>query len=163
VAESTNVTTPVLRPRKTRKVCWGLAAFIVVLFTSVSFFLTGSTGDQDSATFQRSDQYAMIVLGLLIAAGILIFTRPSVSADDTHVHVRNLVGKVDVPWEIVRSVRFNRGSPWASLELEDDDLVTILALQAVDKQYAVDGVRALRASLNAHRAALAAGSGNPTA
>ena len=46
MAQSTNVTTPVLRPRKTRKVCWGLAAFIVVLFTSVSFVLTGSTGDQ---------------------------------------------------------------------------------------------------------------------
>jgi hypothetical protein len=151
-----------LRPRRTRRVCWSLAAFIVVLFTTLSFFLHGSTGDQDSATFQRSDQYAMVVLGVLIAAGIMLFARPTVSADERSVHVRNIIGKVDVPWEIVRAVRFNRGSPWASLELEDDDLISILALQAVDKQYAVDGVRALRALLNQHRAALAAEAADPS-
>jgi Bacterial PH domain len=41
-------------------------------------------------------------------------------------------------------VRFDRGSPWASLELRDDDVVQVMAVQVMDKEYAVDAVRALR-------------------
>ncbi len=46
---------------------------------------------------------------------------------------------------MVRAVRFDRNSPWAQLELHDDEQVSIHALQAADKEYAVDGVRTLRA------------------
>jgi Bacterial PH domain len=148
-----------LRPRRARRVCFGLAAFIVILFAALGTVLSGPTGAEDMAFFRRSDQYAMGVLGLLIAAGILVFARPRIVADQRHVRVRNLLGSVDVPWEVVRSVRFNRGSPWASLELQDDDLISLLALQAVDKQYAVEGVRALRALLAVHRASLATDAG----
>jgi hypothetical protein len=146
----------VLRPRKTRRVCWAAAAVIVVAFSGLATLLTGSTGDKNGATFQRSDQYAMVVLGLLLAAGILVFTRPRVIADERRIRVRNLIGGYDLPWEIVRAVRFDRGRPWASLELEDDDLITLLAVQATDKEYAVAGVRALRVLLTEHRARLAA-------
>jgi hypothetical protein len=129
-----------------------VAAVVVVVFTAAAFLLSGATdGADDGATFQRSDQYAMVILGVIVAAGILVFARPMVTADERHVHVRNLFGSVDVPWEVVRAVTFNRGSPWASLELADDDLISLLAVQAVDKQYAVDGVRALRRLLAAHR------------
>jgi len=50
-------------------------------------------------------------------------------------------------------VRFDRNSPWAQLELHDDEQVSIHALQAVDKDYAVEGVRKLRAL---HSAAVSA-------
>ncbi|BCJ67918.1 hypothetical protein Prubr_49390 [Polymorphospora rubra] len=56
-----------------------------------------------------------------------------------------MVGSWDLPWDVVRSVRFDRGSAWASVELHDDELIPVLALQVVDKEHAVDGVRALRA------------------
>ncbi len=42
-----------------------------------------------------------------------------------------------------------------ALELYDDDLLPMVALQAADKQLAVDGVRALRRLHQAHLAALA--------
>jgi hypothetical protein len=129
-----------------------LAAAMVVLFTTLGFLLSGSTGDQTGAVFQTSDKYAMVILGLLIAAGILLFARPRVTADEQHIVVRNIIGGYDLPWEVVRAVKFDRGSPWASLELADDDVVTVLALQAADKEYAVTGVRALRSLLAAHHA-----------
>ncbi len=140
----------ILRPRRTRRVCWVLSAAMVVLFTALAFFLRGSTGDATGAVFQRGDQVAMVILGVLVAAGILLFTRPRVIADERHIVVRNIIGGYDLPWEIVRAVRFDRGSPWASLELADDDLISLLALQAVDKEQAVEGVRALRRLLAAH-------------
>jgi len=94
----------------------------------------------------------MIGLGVLIGLGILAFCRPRVVADDEGVHVRNVIGGYDVPWKVVRAVRFDRNSPWAQLELLDDEQVSIHALQAVDKDYAVDGVRALRALHSAAQA-----------
>jgi hypothetical protein len=81
---------------------------------------------------------------VLLGLGILLFCRPRVTADAEAVHVRNVIGGYDLPWGVVRAVRFDRNSAWAHLELHDDEQVPIHALQAVDKDYAVDGVRALR-------------------
>ncbi len=142
-----------LRPRKIRRVCWVLAPTVVAIFAVLATALTGPTGESDGAVFQRSDQFAMVVLGLLVAAGILLFTRPKVVADGEHIRVTNVIGGYDLPWTIVRAVRFDRGNSWASLELMDDDVVAVMAVQATDKDYAVAGVRALRALLaDAHPA-----------
>jgi PH (Pleckstrin Homology) domain-containing protein len=133
------------RPKRIRWVAGAAALGVVILFTGVSFGLHGSTGFDDSGTFQRGDQTAMIGLGVLIALGILAFTRPRVRADAAGIKIRNVVGGYDLPWSVVRKVRFDRSSPWATLELLDDETVSVHALQATDKEYAVDGVRALRA------------------
>lgn len=132
-------------------VCWCLAVAMVLLFTAVGTALSGPTGGGRGA-FQRGDQLAMIGLGLLGAFLILLFTRPRVEADTHGIRVRNVIGSYDLPWELVRAVRFDRGSAWASLELPDDELVPVLALQVVDKERAVAGVRALRALHARHQA-----------
>jgi Bacterial PH domain len=133
------------RPQKIRWVAGALAAGVVVLFTVISFGLSGSQGFDNSGQFERGDQTAMIGLGVLIGLGILAFCRPRVIADRDHIRIRNVVGGYDLPWSVVRAVRFDRNSPWAQLELHDDEQVSIHALQATDKDYAVEGVRALRA------------------
>ncbi|RKN40221.1 PH domain-containing protein [Micromonospora endolithica] len=145
-----------LRPRRIRVVCWGSAIALVVVFSLLATSLSGPTGD-GYGTFQRGDQFAMIGLGVFGALGFLLFTRPRVEADARGVRVRNLVGSYELPWEVVRGVRFDRGAPWASLELHDDDLLPMMALQAADKELAVDGVRALRRLHQAHQARLAEG------
>jgi hypothetical protein len=156
VADSVLVSQPVsFRPRRLRVVCWVSAIAIAIVFTAVSFGLHGSLGDGAPGAFQRGDQAAMIGLGLLAAAGVLAFARPRVVADERGIRVRNVVGGYELPWEVVRSVRFGRGSAWAALELEDDDLVSVMAVQANDKEYAVEAVRSLRALLEANRAARA--------
>ncbi|HEX5540543.1 MAG TPA: PH domain-containing protein [Micromonospora sp.] len=140
-----------LRPHRIRIVCWTGAAAVLVLFTFIATGLRGPTG-QTHATFQRGDQFAMIGLGVLIAAGILLFSRPRVEADIRGVQVRNVFSSHYLPWEVVRSVSFRRGAAWASLELHDDDSLPMIALQVADKERAVAGVRALRELHEAHRA-----------
>ncbi|AEV87329.1 hypothetical protein ACWT_6314 [Actinoplanes sp. SE50] len=144
------MTDVVFRPRRIRWVAGPIAAAVAIFFTVLSFGLHGQGGFDHSGqvgvgSFQRGDQVAMIGLGILLGLGILTFCRPRVAADEQGVHVRNVVGGYDLPWDVVRAVRFDRNSPWAQLELFDDEQVSIHALQAVDKDYAVDGVRALRA------------------
>ncbi|XTZ18056.1 PH domain-containing protein [Micromonospora echinospora] len=143
-----------LRPRRIRVVCWSSAVALVVVFSLVATSLHGPTGN-GYGSFQRGDQVAMIGLGVLGALGALLFTRPRVEADARGVRVRNIIGSYELPWDVVRNVRFDRGAPWASLELYDDDLLPMVALQAADKELAVDGVRALRRLHRAHQATLA--------
>jgi hypothetical protein len=137
--------TVTFRPRKIRWIAGPAAAGVALLFTAISFGLHGSAGFDNSGQFERGDQSAMIGLGVLIGLGILAFCRPRVVADAERIRIRNVVGGYDLPWSVVRAVRFDRNSPWAQLELHDDEQVSIHALQAVDKDYAVEGVRALRA------------------
>jgi hypothetical protein len=145
VSTTIGIVTPVVfRPKRIRWVAGISAAAVAILFAVLSFGLHGATGT-GLGKFQRGDQAAMIGLGVLIGLGILAFTRPRVSADATGIRIRNVVGGYELPWSVVRAVRFDRHSPWVTLELLDDDQVPVHALQAADKDYAVQGVRALRA------------------
>ncbi|GAB7042308.1 MULTISPECIES: PH domain-containing protein [Catenuloplanes] len=134
-----------LRPQRVRVVCYVTAVAVVVVFTLVGLGLSGRLNDETDAVFQLGDQIAMIGLGVLAAAGVLLFTRPRVEADAKGIRVRNLLGGYELPWDVVRRIRFDQHSPWAFLELADDESVAVLALQAADREYAVQGVRALRA------------------
>lgn len=141
----TSVEAVTYRPRRIRWIAIPAALAVTVLFAAISFTLHGSGGFEDKGTFQRGDQTAMIILGVLIGLGILAFCRPKVTADAEHIKIRNVVGGYNLPWSAVRAVRFDRKSPVASLELDDNEQVAMHALQAVDKDYAVDAVRQLRA------------------
>ena len=102
----------VFRPRKIRRVAWVLAPVVVAFSVVLGLALSGATGE-NGGVFQPSDQVAMVGLGLLGAAALLIFTRPKVEADEQHIKIQNVIGGYDLPWAIVRAVRFDRGSPWA--------------------------------------------------
>ena len=53
--------------------------------------------------------------------------------------------------EVVTAVAFPPGASWAQLELADDDMVSVMAIQAVDKDRAVAAVRRLREAFDTHR------------
>ena len=129
--------------RKAKKVAYISAALVVVIFTGVAFTLRGRT-DSGKSEFHIEDQIAMILLGLLAAAAVLMFTRPRIIADADGVRVRNLLAWKYFPWPVIAAVRFDRGSPWVALDLQDDDVISVMAVQAADKEYALDTVRALR-------------------
>ncbi|GAA1684054.1 PH domain-containing protein [Fodinicola feengrottensis] len=132
-------------PRRLSQVCWVVAPFIVLMFIALSFGLTGRT--EGGGMFSTGDQYAMVGLGILLAAGVLWFTRPRVYADTKGVRIRNMFGSYNLPWQVVTAVRFDEGSPWAALDLADDDQVAVMAIQRQDKDRAVAAVRGLRALL----------------
>nr|WP_239029015.1 PH domain-containing protein [Pseudonocardia acidicola] len=137
-----------MRPRRVLRVAWVGAVATAVLFVVVAVVLRNST---TGVYFRFADQVAMVLLGLLIAAGVLLLARPRVRADAAGIEVRNILVTRYVPWELVRGVSFPDGSSWARLDLPDDEYLSILAIQAVDGRYAVDGIRAVRALYAAAR------------
>lgn len=140
----------VVRPRRVLWVAWVGAVVTAVLFTAIAIVLRNSpTG----VYFRVADQVAMIVLGLIVAAGVLLLARPRVRADAAGIEVRNILITRYVPWELVRRVAFPDGASWARLDLPDDEYLPMLAIQAVDGRHAVDGITRVRALHAAARAA----------
>jgi hypothetical protein len=134
--------TVVLRPRKVLVSAWIGAVAVLALFVTIAIVLRNSpTG----VFFRLADQVAMVVLGLLIAGGVLLLARPRVRADAAGIEVRNILASRYVPWELVERVAFPDGSSWARLDLPDDEYMSVLAIQAVDGRRAVDGITRLRA------------------
>jgi Bacterial PH domain len=138
-------------PHRLRIICAVGAGIVVVVMVVVGLLLKStSTG---VVTFRTSDQVAMIGLGVLLGAGILLLGRSRVDADVDGIRVRNILGRHQLPWSAVQAVRFDRNSAWASLLLTNDDELALLAVQAGDRMRAVRAVEGLRALL-AHAKAL---------
>ena len=134
--------TVVLRPRKVLVSAWIGAVVVLALFVTIAVVLRNvPTG----VNFRVADQVAMVVLGLLIAGGVLLLARPRVRADAAGIEVRNILATRYVPWELVVRVAFPDGASWARLDLPDDEYMSVLAIQAVDGRRAVDGITRLRA------------------
>jgi hypothetical protein len=132
-----------------RLLCAATATVVVGVMIVVGVRLKfSSTGP---VRFSTPDQAAVICLGLLIGAGILALGRPRVDADGAGIRVRNILGSHRLGWDLVRSVRFDRSSAWASLLLMTGEEIAVLAVQAVDKEHAVAAVDGLRALLAASR------------
>jgi hypothetical protein len=126
-----------------RLLCAVLGLVVVTVMVFVAAGLKETTNSVVS--YRSSDQVAMVGLGLVLAAGIVFLGRSRVDADAAGVRVRNIVVQHQLPWQAVRAVRFDRKSAWGSLLLENGDEISLLAVQAVDKEHAVRAVEGLRA------------------
>jgi hypothetical protein len=141
--------TVVVRPRKVLIAAWVGAVAVMVLFVVVAVLLRG---DETGVYFRFADQVALVVLGLLIAGGVLLLARPRVRADAEGIEVRNILTTQRLSWHDVRRVAFPDGASWARLDLPDDEYLPVLAVQAVDGYRAVEGIARLRALHSAARA-----------
>ncbi|GAA0515078.1 membrane protein [Saccharopolyspora subtropica] len=131
----------VVRPRKVRRVAIPVAVALVVVFGLVGTLLRDTpTG----VVFRVSDQVAMALLGVLLACGVMLLTRPRLRADADGVEVRNIIGTQRFSWPLVQAFSFPDGAPWARLELPEDEYVPIMAIQAADGEQAVVAMRRLR-------------------
>jgi PH (Pleckstrin Homology) domain-containing protein len=137
-----------IRPHLTPYFAYGAAALIVVAHVAVGVLLKiSSTG----VLFQTADQVAIALLGVVIACFVLLFARPRLRVGAPGVAVRNLLGYRLIAWPDVVDVSFHRGARWARLDLPDDEYVPVMAIQAVDKDRAVDAMDRVRALLVRYR------------
>jgi hypothetical protein len=130
-----------VRPRRAVRTARIAAVLIAATFTVGGVWLrSGSTG----VNFRVADQIAMIGIGVLGAAAVLLLTRPRVRVGTRGVSVRNILGDNDFPWDYIRGVSFPDRKAWARLELVDDDYVPMLAIRSNDKEHAARAMARLR-------------------
>lgn len=136
-------------PRRMRLICAVIAGMVVAFMVGAGLVLKHSS--VGVVSFHTSDQVAIILIGLILGAGILALSRPRVDADLAGVRVRNILATHSLTWDMVRSVRFERSSAWATLLLTSGEELAVLAVQASDGEHAVAAVEGLRALVAATR------------
>ena len=137
-----------IKPYLTPYFAYGAAALIVIAHVTIGVLLKiSSTG----VIFQTADQVAIALLGVVIAGAVLLFARPRLRVGPSGVAVRNLLGYQLIPWSDVVDVSFPRGARWARVDLPDDEYIPVMAIQAVDKDRAVDAMDAVRSLMARYR------------
>jgi hypothetical protein len=130
-----------VRPHLTPYFAYGAAAVILAVHVVVGVLLKiSSTG----VIFQTADQVAIALLGAVIACAVLLFARPRLRVGKPGISVRNLFGDRLIPWSEVVDVSFPRGARWARVDLPDDEYIPAMAIQAVDKERAVEAMNNVR-------------------
>lgn len=131
----------IARPVKIRRYLIPIAAGLLAAMTVAGVWMRrADTG----ATFDHTDQVAMVLIGVVLAIAMLLPLWPRVRADERGVEVRNVFNGRTFDWADVRAVSFPNGSPWARVELPADEYYPMMAIQAHDGQRAVDAMRRLR-------------------
>ena len=137
-----------VRPRLTPYFAYGAAVLIVTVGIVLGLLLKiSSTG----VVFQTADQVAIALLGVVIAGVVLLFARPRLRVGASGIAVRNLFGYRLIPWSDVVDVSFPRGARWARVDLPDDEYIPVMAIQAVDKERAVEAMDSVRDLLARYR------------
>lgn len=134
-------TVVVIRPWRAAWMSAVVAVVLLAVFAVVAVLLRGS---DTGAIFRLSDQIAMMGVGVLLAAASMLFATPRVRADADGIEVRNVLIGRKFGWLDVLGVSFPDGASFARLELPEDEYYGLLAIQAVDRERAVEAVRALR-------------------
>ncbi len=137
-----------LRPHRTPLFAYAAAFVIAAVHIVVGFLLKARSS---GVIFQTADQVAMALLGLVIAGLVLLFARPRLRVGPTGMSVRNLLGDRLIGWPDVVGVSFPVGSRWARIDLPDDEYIPVMAIQAVDKDRAVDAMDTVRSLFARYR------------
>ncbi len=138
-----------IRPHLTTYFAYGAAALILAAHVTVGALLKiASTG----VIFQTADQVAIAMLGVVIAGVVLLFARPRLRVGAGGIAVRNLLTYRLIPWSDVIDVSFHPGARWARIDLPDDEYVPVLAIQAVDKDRAVEAMDTVRTLIGRYKA-----------
>lgn len=130
-----------VRARKTPRYAMAAAVVVFAVFLVPAVLLRSS---QTGVHFRVVDQVSMVVIGLVLAGGALLLTRPRLRANADGVLVRNAFAERGYTWDTVQGLSFPDGVAWARIELPDDEYLPVLAIQANDNEHAVDAVRAFR-------------------
>jgi len=137
--------TPVLlqvRPRRIT-ILASIAATLVIGSMVVIGLLLRDTNE--GVTFTVNDQVGLIGIGLVLGGVIMTAARPRLRADQDGMSVRNVFGETFVPWPLVVRVAFPSGAHWAELQMPDDEVKAVMAIQAMDRGRAVTALERLRA------------------
>jgi hypothetical protein len=143
-----------LRPHLTPLFAYAAAFLIAAAHIVVGLLLKIKSS---GVVFQTADQVAMALLGLVIAGVVLLFARPRLRVGPSGLSVRNLLGDKLIQWSDTVGVSFPAGSRWARIDLPDDEYVPVMAIQAVDKDRAVEAMDTVRSLLVRYRPDLRTG------
>ena len=130
-----------VRPRKIT-ILAAIAAVVVVVVSVVAGLLLKDVNE--GVSFRTTDQIGTIGIGVVLAAAIMTTARPRLRATESGLWVRNVLGDKFFPWMMVIRVAYPPNAPWAQLQLPDDEIHPVMAIQSLDRGRAVRALEEVR-------------------
>ncbi|GAA1480712.1 hypothetical protein GCM10009624_11520 [Gordonia sinesedis] len=130
------------RPRRLPRLAVAAAVVVIIIHVTFGLLLTISNTGADNVGVR--DQAAIILIGLLIAALVLLFTRARLRVGPAGVGVRNLGSERLIGWDRVRGLSYPGKGFGARLLLPADEHIPVLAVQAGDGDRAVAAMQTFR-------------------
>lgn len=135
------------RPRTMRRAAIATASVI-----AVAGIVVAALDNRSSGAYMRVwDQVAWGGLALLIAGAVLILLRPRVRVGPAGLLVRNVLEDKLIAWNDVVNVSFPPGKRWARIDLDSNEYVPVVAIQSVDREYAVEAMDTVRTAMARYR------------
>lgn len=138
----------VYRPRYGPRLAVIVAVVILAIHITFGALLTIS---DTGVHVGLSDQIAIGLIGLVEAGAVLLFTRSRLRVGPAGVGVRNLVSERVFGWDEVLGLTYPDKSFWARLLLPSDEHIPVFAVQARDRDRAVEAMNDFRALFNRYR------------
>ncbi len=133
----------ILRVRPRRIIILAVIASILVVGVSVVAGLLLKDVNE-GVSFRTFDQVGLIGVGLVLAAAIMTAARPRLQVTEAGLWVRNVLGDKFFAWELVIRLAYPPNAPWAQLQLADDEIHPVMAIQSLDRGRAVRALREVR-------------------
>lgn len=125
------------RPTGSRLVAYGGSVALVVITIVIGVALP------PSITFTPAELVTLALILLTILVVLHGIGRSFVRADDQGLEILNGYRRHRIPWSVMRGISMNRGAPWPTLVLHDDDRVILFAIQRSDGDAARQAVQDL--------------------
>ena len=138
----------VLRPRRTAYLAYAVA-FVIATAGVIVGVLSKVAGT--GAYYRPADQVSLAGLAIIIAAAVLLLTRPRLRVGPAGLAVRNLLGYRLIPWAEVVDVSFPKKARWARVDIAHYEYVPVLAIQSFDREHAVTAMETVRTLMARYR------------
>lgn len=136
----------VVKPRLMRRLAYAGAALITLVGIGVA--LT-SKGNATGPALRTADQYAFLLIALVLAGVLLLLTRPRLRIGSAGLGVRNVLEERIIPWTEVVDISFPKR--WARVELAGYEYVPVVAVQSIDAERAVAAMDTMRELMGRYR------------
>lgn len=138
----------VFRPHRGRRVALTMSALSLVIFTGVA--LSMPWVDPQLGGWGVLDRLIMFFCGLGFAAAMWRFASIRATPSTQGLVIRNLVTTRTVEWAQIIRVQFGGGAPWVSVDLDDTDVVAVMAIQKADGAFGRAEASRLSALVQVH-------------
>ncbi|MFZ0141941.1 MAG: PH domain-containing protein [Aeromicrobium sp.] len=125
------------RPVGARVVAYGACAAVIAVTIVIGVALPAEI------TFTPFELVTLAFTLLTILAILHGIGRSYVRVDDDGLEVLNGYRRRRIPWGVMRGISMNRGAPWPTLVLNDDERVLLFAIQGSDGHAASEAVQDL--------------------
>ncbi len=138
----------VFRPRRGRRVALTMAVLSLLIFTGGALSLP--LVDPLNGGWSVLDRLLLALCGVAVAALLWRFASIRAVPSTQGLVIRNLIITRKIEWAQIVRVQFGGGAPWVSVDLDDTDIVAVMAIQKADAAFGRAEAARLTALVQVH-------------